>query len=834
MRLAASLVIFAALAAQAQPLKVAVNGKSDYEIILAPDAYPITRRAADDLQQYIAKATGAKLPIRAAAAPGPKPAIVVGACPAAQQAGLDLAGLRPEGFIIKTAGPNLHIAGRDSDGPAGSDHWRFGPQAGTWHGVSQFLESRLGVRWFFPGEMGEYVPKRDSLTVAPCDETDAPKLIYRRMAYVYNNDTPPARRQEVIDWQRRNRAGFSIIWNASHSWIEHFKGETYFAKHPDWFALVDGRRLGHRTHGLQMCVTNKEALDEFARVIIEYGKKNPGVMFPLSPNDGGDHCQCPNCRALDTGTWPDGQPKMTDRYLTYCNEIAKRVCAVLPDQQFGFYAYSYYAEPPQRVKWLHPNVHVMEVMNGTQLCYCDPAIREYHLTQRLLPWSKYTNGRLHFYDHPLGMGNLQLPSMSYNTIRDLYKNLNQARVIGFSMNVSPSFGATGLDNYLYLKMAWDPAQDISAIYDEALRLCYGEAAAPLMRKYFALVEERTRQLVMSREIPEDRGMGDFRRFPAVLNDLYPALLKDAAPLVAQALAAAADPAQRARVQLHADNLEYSRMTVDLWQLSKKARDPNAQLADVVAARDLAVKRLAWLKKNDQTNLCLLAPLLAQNKNFNFPFEPSVYDYLIGAKQGAQKTAQVPLVSPGPAVDGKLEDPCWAKIPAQPANLDKNTAKPSDVSTEVRFARTATHLLVAVRCAEPLMDRNMDSIRVRGGNVWEENEVELFLDPGDTGKSYFQLCVNSLGTIFEKSWPNGKPQAWDSQASVAAQRGKDYWSVEISIPFAALGVKEVTPGDVWAANVCRVRATLKPSEYTCWSPTFGGFHQPERFGKLMIR
>ena len=42
------------------------------------------------------------------------------------------------------------------------------------------------------------------------------------------------------------------------------------------------------------------------------------------------------------------------------------------------------------------------------------------------------------------------------------------------------------------------------------------------------------------------------------------------------------------------------------------------------------------------------------------------------------------------------------------------------------------------------------------------------------------------------------------------------------------------GDIWGMNFCRVRRTVNPSEYSCWSPTFGDFHRPERFGRIVIK
>jgi hypothetical protein len=167
-------------------LTIADNGKSDYQIVVGNDALPITVRAAQDLQKYIEKSTGARLDIVRSDSVGSKPAIVVGFGSAAKSLGVTSDGIRPEGFRIKTVGKNLVIAGRDTDGDPNSDHWRSGPQTGTWFGVDDFLEKQLSIRWFFPGDDGEYVPHANKLSVGDLDYTDAPVMIYRKMNYLWH------------------------------------------------------------------------------------------------------------------------------------------------------------------------------------------------------------------------------------------------------------------------------------------------------------------------------------------------------------------------------------------------------------------------------------------------------------------------------------------------------------------------------------------------------------------------------------------------------------------------------------------------------------------------
>lgn len=825
-------VLVSAAGAIAQPLEIVKDGVSNYEILLAKDALPITFRAAQDLQLYVKKATGAQLPIRQGETVADRPAILVGDGLVAKDF---LDGVAPEGFRIKTVGRNLVIAGRDTaNWGAESVHWRGAPQAGTWHGVSQFLEQELGIRWFYPGEMGEYVPKTAGLTVKEQDFSDAPKMVLRNMSYLYTNSTPPARQKEVNEWGRRNRKGWSLVWSASHVWLEYFKGETYFKDHPDWFALVNGRRLAHNVHGLQMCTTNPEALDEFARVIIKYAKENPGIMFSLTPNDGGNFCECDRCRALDRQKYPNGQPILTDRIMTYANEIAARVCKVVPDQKFGLDAYSFYADPPTYVK-LHPNIYIMNVKNDTARTYYSLADRTDHLQKQLIPWRAMLPGFFAFYSHPEGYGNLDLPSGHAQVIGWTFENLNKVDAKGFMMNMGDSFVGAGLNHYLYLRMTWNPGADFKAVYADAIDKCYGPAA-PFVREYFDIVERRAARNAESAADNADIAMGVVRTFPRIIDTIYGGFYDEAAPLLKKALAAGGDAGQRQRVQWLADNLEYTRMTVELYDSWKKLQgNAKATTDDWRKARDLCVKRAEEIRKLNDTNLHMAGMCDRLTQMFSLPFVADVYDRMLIEAAGGKSKVTVTRAAAAPKLEAGLADPAWAAATEMPVEFRKDDSSRATIKTRARVLYDSAALYIAIRCDDPAVKEIKDSCVKRDGSVWEENCVDMFIDTGNNGQTVRQLIVNSLGTPADFQYPPGVKQAdWDSQVRTAVQKDGAGWTVTMAIPLAALGVEKITPGDVWGFNVCRVRTTCKPPEYTCWSPTFGLFNQPKRFGYLIFK
>ncbi len=791
------------------------NGQSPYCIVVAKDALRTTVLAARELQKYLYRATDVELSI--VAEPGDKPAIFIGA----EQIET------PEGYAIRTAGQNLYISGNDTQGDPYSNHWRSAPRTGTWYGVANFLQQHLGISWFFPGDLGEYVPKTAKLVIPALDYRGAPKMIHRRLHYVAKHDVMSKEQlQEVLCWLRRNGNGFSRIWSGSHSWKSYFSAQDYFAEHPEWFAVVNGRRLAAESqgHGLQMCTTNPQALDKFAETIIEYGKKNPGVMFSLSPNDGGNHCECANCTALDNGLRADGSRIMTDRYVTYCNAIAERVCKVNPEQLFGFYAYSFYSEPPSPGLEVHPNVKIMNVHNGVGLSYYVKTAREEHLRQELLPWSKKVN-ELYFYGTPEGFGSLSLPAFNQRGIKYLYENLRQAKVVGFDMCNSSCFASTGLNNYLYAKMSWDPDADCDALYEQALQGCYGPAASQVVREYFAEVENRLSKYANG-GYEYNRAVGAIKRFPGILETVYPKLPEQWLEPLRQARERTADPGQKARINLLVQNLEYCQTTLELYQLSKKIiGNSNPAGKDVAKALQLCQQ---WYKQlegmSGSPNNVTPAAIKNLASKSHLPFDSKVYQYFLSAQE--RQTGSAQRVKQPPLLDGQLEVEFWGHLPEFLINREKDSAAVVEEAALAKIAVDEEYLYIGVHCPDKDFAKSIDSLQEDGSPVWDENCVDIFFDPEAKGSSYRQLIVNTLGAM---AHPN-----WEPQAEAKTYRGKDFWSLEIRLPLSSLTTKQDLRGCIWGFNICRVKRTVVPSIYSCWSPTFGNFGQPDRFGRLIIR
>ena len=243
---------------------LARDGKSDYVIVVPENPSAVETTAAKELQSHLEQVTGAKLEILAEdKTPAEGKQILVGACKRLAQLVPDvkLDKLGYDGIVIKTVGDNLVLAGH--------------PKRGTLYAVYSFLEDTVGCRWWTSTE--GFVPKKPTLTIPKLDMTYTPKIRIRETYYcdAFNgvfaarskcNGNSPGVPDEFGGHER-----FAMF---VHTFFPLLPPEQYFAKHPEWYSEIGGKR----THeGAQLCVTNEEARKELTRNALGVLRKDPGA-----------------------------------------------------------------------------------------------------------------------------------------------------------------------------------------------------------------------------------------------------------------------------------------------------------------------------------------------------------------------------------------------------------------------------------------------------------------------------------------------------------------------------------------------------------------------------
>ena len=111
--------------------------------------------------------TGAKLELVDKPPPVDQPAIVIGECQETRLAGIDAAKIPVEGFVVKTAPNRVYLVGSSRPLPPGSDPWARWSNEGRAWAVADFMERFVGVRWYWPAEVGGRSIIRSSSLVIP-------------------------------------------------------------------------------------------------------------------------------------------------------------------------------------------------------------------------------------------------------------------------------------------------------------------------------------------------------------------------------------------------------------------------------------------------------------------------------------------------------------------------------------------------------------------------------------------------------------------------------------------------------------------------------------------
>lgn len=530
-RLTSALLAAACLASAApdSALTLVEKGKSPYTIVLPSDPTLSEQRAASELQRFLLEMSGARLPIANDGAQVRGPRILVGDSKALRQLNLPLASLGPEGFLLRTHGRDLIIAG--------------GRQRGTMYGVTAFLE-RLGCRWF-TSEVSR-IPKSTTIRVAPLNHTEKPAFEYREPFFTEAFDK---------EWAARNRTngGHSQLdattggklqyYPFVHSFYQLVPPETHFKVHPEYFSLIDGKRRVERG---QLCLTNPDVLRIAVDTVEQWIAQHPeATLYSVSQNDWEGWCECDRCRRVEQ----EEGGKHIGPVLRFVNAVAEQIEKKHPGKLIDTLAYWYTEDPPARVR-PRPNVRIrlcpIGICTAHSFASCP---RSAYFLRNLKAWSAITN-QLYIWHYNTNFAHYLLPFPDFDELAADIPLYRQNGVVGLFMQGAYEKGGGGemawLRSYLLARLLWDPATDVNAAINEFLQGVYGKAA-PRMREYFDLLHREVR--------PAPAGLGAHLWIFNV-PDYSTNLLTRGTALLKQAESEAADPAIARRIRKDLLSLDY--------------------------------------------------------------------------------------------------------------------------------------------------------------------------------------------------------------------------------------------------------------------------------------
>ena len=243
---------------------IALDGQAFARIVVPDDATTAEQFAAEELQSYLLQISGAELPIEPESAIGKGARLLVGATSFGEQAMQSLSDEDPETFVVRRLGDDLLLAGLT--------------ERATLYAVYDYLEDDLHCRWLGPGPDWEEVPTMSKVGVRTAERTESPAMKYRflRMTVVaepgswddYAMSWAVKRKINVIlGWpptevpEQISLRGGLRAWMTPHLAIGNLLPPSeHFADHPEWYALVDGRRRNYGDFRTQLCTTDPEVV----------------------------------------------------------------------------------------------------------------------------------------------------------------------------------------------------------------------------------------------------------------------------------------------------------------------------------------------------------------------------------------------------------------------------------------------------------------------------------------------------------------------------------------------------------------------------------------------
>ena len=538
------------------------NNKSNATIIISQKASEEDKFAAQELQTYLEKISGVRVPIEVDANSVQGNKIHIGYNQYVKTLGVSYEDLDPEGFKIKTIGDNLVLVGRKP--------------SGTEFAVYTFLEKYLGVRWFWPGDLGEVVPASKKIEVGQIDLREEPDY---KMRLIGEAETGP---NEPSLWGKRNKRGGSVRGKFNGCFYEMLPPEKYAKTHPEYFSLVNGIR---KTQDAQLCTTNPEVIKICADYVRDYFDKHKNVdVFTIEENDWVGFCECEKCRALDTGDKlklfsekppfhvPPFAPgrfgegySISDRMFTFANQMAEEISKTHPDKYVSMSSYSWHANLPKKIKKLHRNLFFQTTSSCIGHWYKPRRNEDY---DQLKEWAEIANN-ITIYEYYV---NALWPNM-YRLVPTLIgESIPQYYKLGaryFFSQGCEDYAISGLNYYVASKLLWDTTLDVKQILEDYYAKCYGKAGRP-MKKFFERLENAWKDATINGNLyRSQRVLCTGRAYEQFLTIFKPGVLEDCRRYLDEAEKLAENDLIKKRIEFMRTGLRYNELTMKAIRSTKK-------------------------------------------------------------------------------------------------------------------------------------------------------------------------------------------------------------------------------------------------------------------------
>ncbi len=828
------------------PVVLLKDGRSAFQIVL-PDQYDNTgtevhlMSAAKCLQKEFREASGVTLPIRKESSMIPnQPSIVIGNTAMTRNAGFRPASLPGFSYVIATKNGNVYLAGNDVHGLRSKKQDGYSRYVlGSVKAVVVFLEDYLHTRFVMPGENGISTPKRNTLVLpGNLERSGSPKLTFAS-----------GRGQTMMyDYANNNYGSGTYRVYGGHSYYDAVPVEKYFKSHPEYFALLGGRRVGNGNH---LCISNP-AVQELIYQELLKSLDAGAEIAEVGQTDGYMPCECGNCKKYGNTDDPG------EKLWIFHRSLAERLKKERPGKKALLISYGPTADPPKTFDTFPENTEI-------EICHYSP--------EAFRKWKQY-KGIQGFTVYIYNWGDYPRPGftakLSPEACEDQVRMFLSNNVKGiYRCGFGELFGMEGPVYYLYGKLLENPSASSEEILEDYYKSAFGEAAVPMRTFYETLHSRLNAYYIMNSASANEfsaavKGKKVLPENPRVLLAfLYsPDVIETMENNLARAEKTAVDRKVKQRLALVRTEFDYAKnlaSIIHLYNAYRTAPDPNsfAKLAKEIDARNTMINSFYHEKGNMKqipgwseirpfgntpksslmTNGRLSATLSA-------PFSWNT-KFLLANKilpgTGTKKLAIVKADGTLSATD--FNSGAWAKTRWH----SLNGIQMGEIGEKTRFKVLYDKDNLYFGVESDLPEEREIIPCGQDGPAWRTDSMEFVLDPSGTREQYYHMIYNpaenstydaAVGFITDPLDPRYRKAdpLWNGKWSYQTSRKNGKWYSLLKVPFATLGVKTPVPGTTWTLNVGRESFPKKGNpELSLWSPNLEtmSFHDRDSFGEAVF-
>lgn len=447
-------------------VKIADNDLSKYQIVYHDYGkgyldYGMNEiYAAEEMQLYLKMATGIELPVvKDSEADAAEYEILIGDT---DRLDVDTSAFGDEGFVIKTEGNDLVIAG--------------GFTRGTLYGVYTFLENYIGYGFY--SEDCEVCYKADEVVIPQgLFDQQISDMEFRDTCQQVMHVAPYAAKRKINSSFYRS---MNYYMGANYD----FAGRSYVHTMGTTFALGDT--------GRQPCLSDEAVFEktiEKARQLMRITPRAKAIS--ITQNDNNNCCTCQECTLVNN---EEGSKAGT--LVRFINRVAEVFAEEYPDTKVLTFAYMYSYAAPKTA----PLDNVIIEICCLDAC-CNHGLGDLSCStnaefrQNIKDWAALTDNIYVWYYSVAFTGDaVYAPFMNFEGIYDSYALFRSYGVKGvfnegWMKDKTSEFG--DLRAYLLSKLMWDPDMT-KAEYDREIKrfiaAYYGEAAA-VVEEYFYMMQD---------------------------------------------------------------------------------------------------------------------------------------------------------------------------------------------------------------------------------------------------------------------------------------------------------------------------------------------------------